>query len=117
MCSYLYLKQAKMSSFSFFLLQNQRKGGQNKSCPWGRVLVVPVGGESGREGGRRGIWSKKCVHTYVNAKMIPVETIPGIGGRWIKKRGGGGGGKLSMIYLTHCKSLCKCHNVSHPAQQ
>jgi rubredoxin len=22
---------------------------------------------------------KKCVHIYVNAKMIPVETIPGIG--------------------------------------
>jgi hypothetical protein len=23
---------------------------------------------------------KKCVHMYVNAKMIPVETIPGIRG-------------------------------------
>jgi hypothetical protein len=47
---------------------------------------------------------------YVNAKMIPVETVPGI-------RGGGnerecGKGKSSRIYLIHCKSLCKCYNVS-----
>jgi hypothetical protein len=38
LCSYLYLKQAKMSCFSFdlfsfFLLQNRRTGGQNKSYP------------------------------------------------------------------------------------
>jgi hypothetical protein len=34
---------------------------------------------------------KICVHTYVNAKMISVETIPGIG--WvvrIMENGGGG---------------------------
>jgi hypothetical protein len=30
LCSYLYLKQAKMS-FYFFLLQNQRTDGQNRS--------------------------------------------------------------------------------------
>jgi hypothetical protein len=24
---------------------------------------------------------KKCVHMFVNAKMIPVETTPGIGGK------------------------------------
>jgi hypothetical protein len=30
--SYLYLKQAKMSFLFFFLLQNQRTGGQNRSC-------------------------------------------------------------------------------------
>jgi hypothetical protein len=23
---------------------------------------------------------KKCVHMYVNVKVIPVETVPGIGG-------------------------------------
>jgi hypothetical protein len=27
---------------------------------------------------------------YVNAKMIPVKTIPGIGGRVMKENGGGG---------------------------
>jgi hypothetical protein len=26
---------------------------------------------------------------HVNGKMILVETIPGIGGRWIKENGGG----------------------------
>jgi hypothetical protein len=25
------------------------------------------------------IWYKKCVHMYVNAKMIPVETTSGMG--------------------------------------
>jgi hypothetical protein len=24
------------------------------------------------------IWCKYCVHMYVNGKMIPVETIPGM---------------------------------------
>jgi hypothetical protein len=33
------------------------------------------------------IWCKFCVHTYVNAKMIPVETIPGMGERGIKEEG------------------------------
>jgi hypothetical protein len=28
---------------------------------------------------------KLCIHVCVNAKMIPVETIPGIGGREIKE--------------------------------
>jgi hypothetical protein len=41
----------------------------------------------------------------VNAKMITVETVPGIGGEgrkraveWVNS---------SMIYLIHCKNLCK----------
>jgi hypothetical protein len=32
---------------------------------------------------------KKCVHIYANAKMIPVETVPGIRGGGTKKNGGG----------------------------
>jgi hypothetical protein len=40
--SYLYLKQAKITFFSFFHLQNQRTGGWNRSCPVGDL--VPVGG-------------------------------------------------------------------------
>jgi hypothetical protein len=48
-------------------------------------------------------------------KIIPVEIIPGMGwgregGREVK------GGNSSMIYLMHCKNLCKCHKVPHPAQ-
>jgi hypothetical protein len=26
------------------------------------------------------MWCKYCVHRYVNGKMIPVETVPGMGG-------------------------------------
>jgi hypothetical protein len=42
----------------------------------------------GKEVGRR-IWYKKCIHMYVNAKMIPVQTIPGIRGGRTKENGGG----------------------------
>jgi hypothetical protein len=33
---------------------------------------------------------QKYVHIYVNAKMIPFETIPGIGWGMIKESNGGG---------------------------
>jgi hypothetical protein len=52
--------------------------------------------------------SRKRVHMYVNAKMIPVETIPGMGGKQVE------GVNSSMIYFIHCKNFCKCHNVSPP---
>jgi hypothetical protein len=32
------------------------------------------------KGGRRVNTVQKCVHMYVNAKMIPFKTVPGIGG-------------------------------------
>jgi hypothetical protein len=41
--------------------------------------------------------------------MIPVETVPGIGGGGIKENGGGG--EFSMIYLMYCKNFGKCHNT------
>jgi hypothetical protein len=44
---------------------------------------------------------------YVNRKMRPVETTPGMGE--IKENGEGV--NSSMIYLTHCKNIYKCHNV------
>jgi hypothetical protein len=40
LCSYLYLKlkcHVFILSFLFFLLYNQRRGGQNESCPGGRA--------------------------------------------------------------------------------
>jgi hypothetical protein len=50
---------------------------------------------------------------YVNAKMIPVESIPGMrGGRWKRAEEGV---NSSMIYLIHCKNFCKCHNVPSPS--
>jgi hypothetical protein len=39
--------------------------------------------------------------------MIPVETVPGVGGVQESSRGV----NPSMIYLIHFKNLCKCHNV------
>jgi hypothetical protein len=50
---------------------------------------------------------------YVNAKMIPVEIIPG-------NRGEGNEGVVegvnsSMIYLTHCKNFVNTPMYSHPA--
>jgi hypothetical protein len=44
---------------------------------------------------------------YVNAKMITVETVPGIRG-WGRAVEGW---NSSMIYFIHCKNLCKCYNV------
>jgi hypothetical protein len=32
---------------------------------------------------------KYCVHMYINGKMIPVETVPGMGRREIKENGEG----------------------------
>jgi hypothetical protein len=49
---------------------------------------------------------------YVNTKMITVETVPGIDGGGMKESSGGV--NSSMIYLIHCKNLCKCYNVPPP---
>jgi hypothetical protein len=46
--------------------------------------------------------------------MTPVETVPGIRGEGMK-RSGGEGVNSSMIYLIHCKDICKCHNVTQPS--
>jgi hypothetical protein len=45
---------------------------------------------------------------YENAKIMPVETIPGFGGG---DEGEQGGVNSNMIYLIHCKNFYKCHNV------
>jgi hypothetical protein len=55
------------------------------------------GGEGEGEGGRRGIWCKKCAHLYVNAKMRPVETVPGMGEGGIKQSSGGGEFKYQIF--------------------
>jgi hypothetical protein len=47
---------------------------------------------------------------YVNGKMIPAETIPGME-EGIKENSGWGN-YSSMIYLVYCKNFCKYHNVS-----
>jgi hypothetical protein len=47
--------------------------------------------------------------------MMPVESVPIIrrGEMGEKRRGW----NSSMIYLIHCKNLCKCYSVPHPAQK
>jgi hypothetical protein len=53
-----------------------------------------------------------CVYMYINGKMRPVETIPGMGARyrrmveWVNS---------SMVYLIYCKNICKCHNQPLPS--
>jgi hypothetical protein len=65
-----YLKQVKISFFSFFLLQNQRTGGQNRSC--GRGGWVGTSGRGKMVGkGCRKLNMVLCSHV----KMILVKTI------------------------------------------
>jgi hypothetical protein len=49
---------------------------------------------------------------YVNAKMIPVETVSAIRGVGLGERSGGG--NSNMIYLKHCKNLCKSYKCVPP---
>jgi hypothetical protein len=68
------------------------------------------------------IWCKYHVYMYENGKMIPVETIPGMGGEgnegkwwrgWILVQHT----NSSMTHLIYYKNVCKCQNVLNPAQQ
>jgi hypothetical protein len=66
------------------------------------------GGEKSR---RMNMVQTMFTHECKFKKMIPVETVPGILG-W---RAVGGRGNSNMMYLIHCKNLCKCHNVPTPS--
>jgi hypothetical protein len=50
---------------------------------------------------------------YVNAEIIPVETVSGIWEMGMEDSLGGGDFKYDI--LIHCKNLCKCHKVSPPS--
>jgi hypothetical protein len=66
--------------FLFLFLQNQRTGGQSKSCSRGRTGTSRRGGDFGKRG-RRVNTVQKCVYMYVNTKMIPFKTTPSVGVR------------------------------------
>jgi hypothetical protein len=68
-------------------------------------------GSPSRINGETGPRIVRAVHMYVNGKMRPVETVPGMRKRGTKENDGGV--DSTMIY---CKNSCKRHNVS-PAQQ
>jgi hypothetical protein len=98
LCSYLYLKQAKMSLFSFFLYKTREWGPRKEGVGTSRM------GEVAEKGGKRVNMVQKCVHKYESEKMIPVESIPGMGSV-------GEGVNPSVIYLIHCKNFSKCHKT------
>jgi hypothetical protein len=50
------------------------------------------------KGGRKVNSVQKCVHMHVNAKMIPVETVPWIGGEGIKGSIGKGEFKYVLVH-------------------
>jgi hypothetical protein len=62
--------------FFFFYKIREQKGGIGPA--WGRVDIRERGEEVGYGKGGR-IWCEHCVHMYVNGKMMPVETVPGMG--------------------------------------
>jgi hypothetical protein len=73
-------------SFFFFLLQNWRIGGWNRSCLGG---LYQWEGGSGGERVRRLNDGQKCEHMYRNGNITPVETIPGIMEGGTKESSGG----------------------------
>jgi hypothetical protein len=82
--NYLYPKLAKTSCFSFlsfmfFLLQNQRTGGQNRSCVGGGVAKVGGGQVAGEKGRRMNMVQIMYIHMYVNVTMILAEIVSEIG--------------------------------------
>jgi hypothetical protein len=97
---YCYLKQ---KCHLFYKNEEQ----ESRTGPvWGLVPVEGVGCRDGvgcGDGIERWIQDKYCVHMYVNERMWPVETIPGMEEGEIKENDGGV--NLTMIYW---KNFCKC---------
>jgi hypothetical protein len=71
---YLYCKLAKTPCFAYYLL-------------W--FFLYKIREEEGGTGSAQR-WHKECVDMEVNAKMIPIETIPGMGGGGMKESSGRG---------------------------
>jgi hypothetical protein len=72
LCS--YPKQAKMSFYFFYIIGDRRA---ELVLP-GRIGTNKKGEKVGKGCGKVNI-IQKLVYIYVNGKMVPVETIPGMG--------------------------------------
>jgi hypothetical protein len=77
LCS--YLKQTKMSFF-FFCKIGEQEGRTGPVCGVG---TSGSGEEVGKGCGKVNMVQILCTY-YINGKMIPVETIPGMGGKEIE---------------------------------
>jgi hypothetical protein len=55
------------------------------------------GGESGERLQEGKLCCKYCIHMYINGKMIPVETVPGMGAGRIKENDRGGEFKCDIF--------------------
>jgi hypothetical protein len=69
-----------MNKKYLFSLSFKKSG--NRKRKW--VLpggLVPVGGKRWRKDVGSVNISKYCIHMSINGKMLPVKTIPGMGGR------------------------------------
>jgi hypothetical protein len=80
LCSYLYPNKQKCHFFIYKIREQEGRTGPAQEMRAGTSRRGEVVGKGG--------WMvntvQKCVHMYVNAKLIPVETIPGIGAEGIK---------------------------------
>jgi hypothetical protein len=74
-----------MPLFSFIKSENRRA----KQVLPGRVVTSRKREVVGKRVRGR-IWCKYCVHVYINGKMRPVETIPGMGEERIRENDGKG---------------------------
>jgi hypothetical protein len=84
LCSYLYLKQEKVFFYLFSSIKSENK--RAEQVVWEkRTVTSGTREEMGKRAGRV-IWYKNCVYMYASMKIIPVESIPGIGAGGIKKR-------------------------------
>jgi hypothetical protein len=92
---------SKNVTFFFFILQNQRTGGQNRSrrgSTSGRRQVA------GKEGRRVNTVQILCTHVC----KCKTDTSPEMGR--VKESCGGGESKYG-IFGIHCKNFCKCHKI------
>jgi hypothetical protein len=75
---------ASLNKQKYHFYFNKNRGQQDKTDP-----VSGIAASERREDIRRGcirvsMVQKLCAHVYVNGKMKPAQTVPGMGGREIK---------------------------------
>jgi hypothetical protein len=116
LCSYLYLELAKCHIFCFIFYVFCSTKSENKGTEQipGESGWHGWEGEGGRERGRRmSMVQTRCTH-ICKCKNDTCWNCSGNEGRraWEREVEGV---NSSMIYLIHCKNICKCYNVFTPS--